>query len=337
MYPGNPQPVWNQNFQQRQAITRAIRAWFEGEDFTEVDTPILQPAAPPEVHLQPVSTEVITPDGRVTTHYLHSSPELAMKKLLVAGAERIYQLCHVFRNREDSPQHRVEFSLLEWYRPGRALAQLARDADAIIKTAAKASSCKLWRFNNMECNPHAAMEFLTVSEAFRRYAEIDLLATTPDPDQPDFALLARAAEAAGIPPHAGDDWESLFFRIMMARIEPHLGQERICFLSHYPLSMAALAARDPADPRLALRAEIYAAGVELANGFVELSDAAEQSRRLRSDQARRREIYGLDAPIDEAFLAALAQGMPESVGMAMGFDRLVMLCCGVDDMGKVVY
>ncbi|MCX8506880.1 MAG: EF-P lysine aminoacylase EpmA [Alphaproteobacteria bacterium] len=326
-----------QNYRLRQAITRAIRTWFDGQDFLEVDTPILQHAAPPEVHLQPFVTEIISPDGQARTQYLHSSPEMAMKKLLVAGEERIYQICHVFRNREGSPQHRPEFSLLEWYRTGGDLPQMAGDATALIQTAARASQCQNFRFNDMNCDPFAPMLHLTVAEAFDQYAGIDVLATAPDPLHPDFELLARAAEAAGCPAHEGDDWESLFFRIMMARIEPFLGQDRICFLSHYPLPLAALAARDPADPRVALRAEIYASGMELANGFVELTDATEQRQRLLADQSRRAALYGTLTPIDEDFLAALDYGMKPAMGMALGFDRLVMLCCGAEDIGQISY
>ena len=325
------------NLRNRYAMSRALRDWFHGQDFTEVDTAILQPAAPPEVHLQHFATQLVAPNGDAVWRYLHSSPEIAMKKLLVAGEERIFQLCHVFRNKEGSRQHRPEFTMLEWYRRGEDLAILAQDATAIIQLAAHTAKSDHFRYNGMECDPFAPMRHLTVAAAFDQYAGIDLLATTPDPLRPDVALLARAGEAAGCPAHEGDDWESLFFRIMMARIEPFLGQGRICFLSHYPITMAALAARDPADPRLSLRAEIYASGMELANGFVELTDAAEQRARMRHDQQTRRDIYGIDSPIDEDFLASLEYGLPPSVGMALGFDRLVMLCCGAADIAEVVY
>ena len=210
-----------------------------------------------------------------------------------------------------------------------------------------ASSCCGWprgrpgrrrlRSGGVGCDPFAEPEILTVADAFGREAGIDLLATAPDPAAPDLALLADAARLIGIPPHDGDSWEDLFFRIMLERIEPRLGAGRPTLLTDYPIAMAALARPKPEDARLAERFELYACGVELANGFGELTDAAAQRRRFHADQALKLALYGETYPIDEDFLAALEHGMPDAVGVAMGFDRLVMLAAHAGEIDAVLW
>jgi lysyl-tRNA synthetase class 2 len=154
---------------------------------------------------------------------------------------------------------------------------------------------------------------------------------------PDTDRLAAAASGIGISPHPGDDWETLFFRIFLDRIEPHLGRGVPTILYDYPLSMAALARRHPDDPRLAERFEVYICGLELANAFGELTDAAEQRARFLADQARKRQLYGQTYPIDEDFLDALEYGLPVCAGIALGFDRLVMLATGAEDIEEVLW
>ena len=184
---------------------------------------------------------------------------------------------------------------------------------------------------------HLPFERLSVAEAFSRYAGIDLLATAPDPQNPDAALLAFEASRIGIAPHPGDDWETLFFRIFLERIEPYLGIGAPTILYDYPISMAALSRRKPDDPRLAERFELYVCGLELANAFGELTDPEEQRRRFLADQTRKQAVYGKTYPIDEDFLAALEYGMPDCAGIALGFDRLVMLCTGADQIEQVLW
>ncbi|MGC2412356.1 MAG: amino acid--tRNA ligase-related protein, partial [Stellaceae bacterium] len=178
---------------------------------------------------------------------------------------------------------------------------------------------------------------LSVAEAFARHAGLDLLATAPKPEWPDAGLLAAAAARIGIAPHPGDDWETLFFRIFLERIEPHLGIGSPTILYDYPLALAALARRKPDDPRLAERFELYVCGLELANAFGELTDPVEQQRRFQADQARKQALYGETYPIDEDFLAALDHGLPECAGIALGFDRLVMLAAGADHIEEVLW
>ena len=182
-------------------------------------------------------------------------------------------------------------------------------------------------------------ERLYVAEAFARCAGVDILATAPDPAHPDMALLAAASERIGIAPHPGDDWEALYFRIFLDRIEPKLGIGAPTILYYYPISMAALSRPKPGDSRLcrAFPATFYVCGLELANAFSELTDAQEQRARFLADQARKKSLYGETYPIDEDFLAALEHGLPECAGIALGFDRLVMLCTGAADIEEVLW
>jgi lysyl-tRNA synthetase class 2 len=180
-------------------------------------------------------------------------------------------------------------------------------------------------------------ERLSVAEAFARHTGIDILATAPDPAYPDVALLAAAAEPIGVAPHPGDDWEDLYFRIFLERIEPHLGVGAPTILYDYPVSMAALSRRKPGDPRLAERFELYVCGLELANAFSELTDPAEQRARFLTDQTKKKSLYGETYPIDEDFLAALEYGLPDCAGIALGFDRLVMLCTAAAAIEDVLW
>ncbi|MBV9862672.1 MAG: EF-P lysine aminoacylase GenX [Alphaproteobacteria bacterium] len=328
----------------RQRILGAVREFFEAEEFVEVDTPALQVSPGLEPHLKAFRTQLTDPrDGRRRMRYLHTSPEFAMKKLLAGGLPRIWQLAHVFRDGERSATHHPEFAMLEWYRAGASYRDLMDDCEALVRRCQAASatpasgvgSALTWR--RRRSDPRLSWERLSVACAFRRYAGIDILATAPDPPAPDAARLAAAARAIGLVPHAGDDWETLFFRIFLDRIEPHLGTGAPTILYDYPVSMAALSRASATDPRVAERFEVYVCGLELANAFGELTDPAEQRRRFRADQARKRALYGEIYPIDRDFLAALDHGLPECAGIALGFDRLVMLCTGADDIEEVLW
>ncbi|MCX8500862.1 MAG: EF-P lysine aminoacylase EpmA [Alphaproteobacteria bacterium] len=329
---------------QRAAITAAIRDWFSAQDFIEVETPALQVSPGLEPHLHPFATDWRDVSGIARPRYLHTSPEFAMKKLLVAGESRIFQLAKVWRNREESPLHSPEFTMLEWYRAERTAEpappdwlMLIDDCAAVLQVAARATGSAEFRRGTMGCDPFAPIQRLTVAEAFAQYAEIDILATAPDPLAPDFERLAAAARAAGIEPHEGDDWESLYFRILFERIEPFLGQGRPLALTNYPLSMAALARPSSEDSRTSERVELYCAGVELANGFGELADAAEQRRRFQFDQRLKHRLYGETVAIDEDLLTAIEFGLPDCCGIALGLDRLVMLATGAEQINDILW
>ena len=315
----------------RARVLKALRLWFDSEGFTEVDTPALQVSPGLEPHLKAFATWVETPEGEKRLRYLHTSPEFTMKKLLAAGMDRIYQLGHVFRNGEGAGTHSPEFTMAEWYRTGAHYTDLMVDCAAVMQAACKAAGTSVLRWRGRVCDPFAPWEVLSVPEAFQRHCGIDLLATNGD-----VRSLDAAAAPIGIRRHEGDSWDDLFFRIMLDRIEPHLGMGRPTMLADYPVAMAALARPKPEEPRLAERFELYACGVELANGFGELTDAVIQRQRFEADMDLKQRLYGERYPIDEDFLAALAQ-MPEAAGIALGVDRLIMLATGAESIEDVLW
>ena len=260
-----------------------------------------------------------------------------MKKLVAGGAERIWQLAHVFRDGERSATHHPEFAMLEWYRAGAGYRDLMDECEALLRAVQAASGSTALRWHGHSADARENWQRLTVAEAFARHAGIDLLATAPDPARPDATLLAAAAARIGVTPHPGDDWETLFFRIFLDRVEPHLGSGTPTILHDYPLSLAALSRRKADDRRLCERFELYVCGLELANAFGELTDPAEQRRRFVADQAKKQALYGETYPIDEDFLAALQQGLPDCAGIALGFDRLVMLLTGAKHIEEVLW
>jgi lysyl-tRNA synthetase class 2 len=258
-----------------------------------------------------------------------------MKKLLAAGEPRIFDFARVFRNRERGALHAPEFTMLEWYRAGEGYEALMEDTLALLRLAAGAAGGRLvWR--GVVCDPLAPAERLSVAEAFARHAGIDLLATCAPGGATDREALAAQVAAAGITVRPGDGWSDLLSRVLVERVEPHLGHGRVTILDRYPAAEAALARLCPDDAREAERFEVYACGVELANGFGELTDAAEQRRRFEAAMADRMRIYGEAYPLDEEFLTALGR-MPPAAGIAMGFDRVVMLATGAPRIDEVLW
>jgi lysyl-tRNA synthetase class 2 len=323
----------------RTAVLRAVRRFFEARDFAEVETPALQVSPGLEPHLMAFETSLVAPD-RARRHalFLHTSPEFAMKKLLVAGEPRLFQICKVFRNGERAALHHPEFSMLEWYRAGAGYEDIMDDCVALLRDAAQAAGHRRLTWRGRESDPFLAWERISVADAFKRHAELDLLACLgPDPRSPDPRLFITAARAKGIPARDDDGWDDVFFRVFLDRIEPNLGHPQPTILTDYPIAMAALARAKPEDPRLAERFEVYVCGLELANAFGELTDAAEQRRRFVADMDLKERLYGLRYPIDEEFIAALAHGMPASAGIALGFDRLVMLASGAERIEQVLW
>ena len=321
----------------RGRILAALRHWFGAEGWGEVVTPALQVSPGLEPHLHAFSTELAAPDGTRHMLHLHTSPEFAMKKLLVGGEPRIFQFARVFRNGERSATHHPEFTMLEWYRAGARVDDLIGDCMALLRQATGAAGGDgLLRRGALVCDPGLAPEIVSVATAFARVG-IDLMATMPDPLAPDAALLAKAAAAIGVRTDPGDGWDDVFFRVFLERIEPHLGSPAPTFITAWPVSMAALARPDPADPRVAQRFELYVCGLELANAFGELTDPVEQRRRFEADRATATRLYGRSYPVDEAFIAALVHGLPESAGIALGIDRLAMLATGAEAIEEVLW
>ena len=318
----------------RNRIQAAIRTWFTGQDFVEVDPPALQVSPGNEAHLHGFATAAIGNDGVAHPMFLHTSPEFAMKKLLAAGETQIFAFCHVWRNRERGPLHSPEFTMLEWYRAGAPYDRLMGDCALVLRLAVQAAGGGLLRHRDRICDPALEPERLGVAEAFQRHAGIDLLATMDANGTTDAGALAAALRRQGIRTAPDDTWSDMLSRVLVDRVEPRLGLGRMTVLDRYPAAEAALARRVPQDARLAERFELYACGVELANGFGELTDPAEQRRRFALEMDEKQRLYGERYPLDEDFLAALAR-MPPASGIALGFDRLVMLATGsprIDDV-----
>jgi lysyl-tRNA synthetase class 2 len=320
----------------RNRIQTALRLWLAEQGFTEVDPAALAASPGNEAHLHAFATEAIGNDGQPRRLYLHTSPEFAMKKLLAAGETRIHAFAHVWRNRERGVLHSPEFTMLEWYRAGQDYGVLMDDCMAFLRLAAETAGSPLLRFRDRSCDPFAAPERLSVAEAFRRHAGIDLMATMDTAGETDAAALAAQMRAAGLRAAPDDTWSDMLSRVLVEKVEPNLGMGRATILDRYPAAEAALARRTPDDPRTAERFELYACGVELANGFGELTNPAEQRRRFGMEMDEKQRVYGERYPLDEDFLAALAL-MPPASGIALGFDRLVMLATAAPRIDDVIW
>jgi lysyl-tRNA synthetase class 2 len=337
-----PSPWWNrENYADRRPfllardrIMSSFRDWFRMRGFLEVETPALQVSPGNETHLHAFATEIVAPGGTRAPLYLHTSPEFACKKLLAAGEPRIFTFARVFRNRERGALHHPEFTMLEWYRADEPYETLMADSASLLSEAAKAAGSQTLRWRGRNADPFAPPEKLSVADAFTRYAGIDLLAALPN-GNPDLANMIAAARAANIRLADDDTWSDIFSRVLVEKIEPNLGVGKPTLLYEYPLSEAALA-KPATDPRLAQRFELYACGVELANGYGELTDPAEQQRRFDAAMTEKERRYGARYPVDRDFIAALG-AMPEASGVALGFDRLVMLASGATRIEQVLW
>ncbi|HEX7031222.1 MAG TPA: EF-P lysine aminoacylase EpmA [Gammaproteobacteria bacterium] len=295
----------------RAAMMNRVREFFSQRGVLEVETPLLSRAAITEPNL--ASAEVRLP-GLREAFYLHTSPEFFMKRLLAAGSGDTWQACKVFRGAERGSRHNPEFTMIEWYRTGFDHHALMDEVAGLLR----------------ELLPDLAAgdERFTYREAFATHAKID-------PFEADDAALRAAVAEYGLDA-AGLDRDALLDAIASHAVYPQLGRNRVSFVHAFPASQAALARLDENDPRSACRFEAFVNGVELANGFHELNDAAEQRRRFESENERRREAGLPEMPLDENLLAALEAGMPDCAGVALGFDRVVMLATGAKHIGEVI-
>ncbi|MCB1652042.1 MAG: EF-P lysine aminoacylase GenX [Alphaproteobacteria bacterium] len=321
--------------EKRMLIVRAMRRFFDERGFWAVETPALQECPAVDRHLHAFKTERkgadLTP---LETLYLHTSPELAMKQLMVAGVEKPYQICHVYRNGEGSRIHACEFTMVEWYRRGEDYRALMEDCEALLKAMAQEIGAAHFEHRGVECDPFAPWVHLSVREAFERYAGLELDDLLEDRD-----ALAAAARGIGVRVIESDGWDDIFHAVMAEKIEPHLGQGTVCILYDYPACLASLARLKPEDTRYCERFELYVCAVELANGFSELTDAQQQSARFETEMQAREKLYGAGEayPQNKSFEAAMAYGYPASAGIALGVDRLVMLACGAEKLDDVLW
>lgn len=321
----------------RAALARDTRAFWEKRGCVEVETPCLVPVPGMEVHLHAFRSrfEPHLGRGEGMDLWLRTSPELAIKRLLVAGAGSCFELARVWRNGEVSPRHAPEFTMLEVYLAGGGLDALMDAVEDYLRAVLP----PVVSHEGVETALSEPFERVSVAAAFARVGVDVLGSVDPATAEGDAAALAGAARAAGLAVPPGLGWEDLFFHLMLEHVEPHLGRGRGTFLTHWPAPQAALARRDPADPRAALRFEVFAAGLELGNAFDELRDAGEQRLRFARDVAEREALHGTSQGggwgVDEDFLLALDHGMPAVSGIALGFDRLAMLAAGVPGLEGV--
>jgi lysyl-tRNA synthetase class 2 len=300
----------------RAALLARTRAFFAARAVLEVDTPLLMNCGVTDPQLHSLRADLPGSNGR--QGYLQTSPEFAMKRLLASGSGDIYQICHVFRGEEQGPLHNAEFTLIEWYRLGWSLEALMSEVDALVREL-------------LESRAGSATERVSYGDLFRHHLGIDPLVDS-------LPSLRAAAVKLGFDSRLTQqlDRDGVLDLLIGARIGPGLGAQGPCFVHRYPASQASLARLDPDDPRVALRFELYRSGVELANGFEELGDAIQQRNRFENDQRVRAE-RGMPAPeIDESLLAALEHGLPACAGVALGFDRLVMLAVGAMHISEVM-
>jgi len=319
----------------RARILRAIRGWFEEQGFIEVETGILQASPGNETHLHALSTQIEAGDGRRLPLYLHTSPEFACKKLIAAGETRIFTLARVFRDKEQGALHHPEFTMLEWYRADESYERLMEDCAALLALTAQACGATSLRWRGKTADPFVRPQRLSLADAFARFAGIELMTALLEPAEARHKL-AHAARSIGLRVAQDDDLGDIFSRIVTEKIEPHLGIGAATILYDYPISQAALARPKASDARLAERFELYACGVELANAFGELTDAAEQRRRFEADMDEKQRRYGERYPLDEDLLAAL-ELMPPTSGIALGLDRLVLLATGASRIEEVLW
>ena len=316
MTPGPDKPDWQPGatlatLRRRAELINLVRQYFARDNILEVETPILSRTASSEVHLQSWQA---TPGAHGPHFFLHTSPELFMKRLLAAGSGDIYQMCKVFRADEKGRQHNPEFTLLEWYRVGFDLRAMCGDVARLLREI---------------LGEHLPVETLSYRQAF-------LDTTGQDPYTADAAAMqgvfidrtGQSVQGVG-----EGDWPDLLFS---ALVQPGLPRDCLVFITHFPAAQASLAKLDPQDAQCALRFEVFYNGIELANGFEELTDPFEQRQRIDAEQARRA-ASGLPVlPVDVQFLAALAAGLPPCSGVALGVDRLVMLSLGLSHISAVL-
>ncbi len=295
--------------QRRMEIIKDIRRFFDGQGFWEVETPVLQDCPTFDTHIHGFPAK---------DRFLRTSPEFDMKKLMVAGVEKLYQIGPVFRDEPKSRIHNPEFTMLEWYRTGADYRTLMQDCQDLL-----ASLAESYMHGGKSCDPKGKWTIISINNLFEQYCSIDLSDVLDDTSK--FAALLNER---GVRTTPTDNWDDLFHAAMVEKIEPYLGFDTPAIVYDYPVCMASLARRKPADPGCAERFELYVCGVELANGFSELIDPVEQRKRFEEDMKKKKGLYGVSYPPDEEFFAALEAGMPKSAGIALGVDRLVMLATG---------
>lgn len=325
------QPQLKQKLQAAMAVRVAIREWFVKNDFLEVETPTMVRAPGQEPYLNPFEVTVRDERGAETDGYLVTSPEYALKKLLVAGFSKIFELSRSFRNNEPTGGfHNPVFTMLEWYRAGTDYRGIMDDTEKLAQFVQQNLRDAKYPLQQ-SVDFSIPWERLTVREAFRKYADIDLDSVFEAP------VFRKLLKKRGMLINGNETFDDCYFKVFLTKIEQKLGIGKPTFLYDYPASMAALARIKKDDPRYAERVEVYAAGVELANGYSELCDAKEQRTRFLAEQEIRKQDGKPVLLLDEEFLAALEEGLPECSGIALGVDRLAMVLLDAKSIREVLF
>jgi lysyl-tRNA synthetase class 2 len=316
-----------ETFRARARILEGIRAFFRGRGFLEADPPIAQ--AYPNIDPNIFPVKIADASGRPARFYLHTSPELSMKKLLVAGSGDVFFLGKVFRDREGSPLHSPEFTMLEWYRVSGGADAVMRDVEELVRTLARTITGKtVVRGDGRGIPVDGPWTRWELDDAFRELLGVDMAGEKE---------LREALDRKGLRPGADESWEDLFHRACLDVVEPALAGRGACFLTGYPTALGAMARRRPGRPEVSERFEGFVSGIELVNGYEELTDPAEQETRLLALAGRHRRSTGETLPVDPGFLDALRRGLPPCAGAALGVDRLVMLLLGKSDIADGMY
>lgn len=321
----------------REKIVDAIRMFFKQEGFREVETPLLVKHPGTEPYLEVFETDITTLNNKSTRGFLLTSPELQMKKLLAAGLGNIFQISKSFRNNEGiSSFHNPEFSILEWYRTDADYKDIMTDCENLIlfiftQLGVNQNQRNILQYQDEEVNLSTPWERISVAEAFEKYAQI-----TQEQLLSEDLLLEKAKEK-GYEVNAQTTWEQIYNQILLNEIEPHLGKNKPTFLYDYPASQAALSKKKSDDPRFAERFELFINGIELGNAFSELTDAEEQKQRMVDDLALRSKLDKKKFELDDDFIEALEMGFPETGGIAVGVDRLVMLFADAESISQTMF
>jgi lysyl-tRNA synthetase class 2 len=320
---GHPE-LWERYFI-RETVIRAIRSFFEKEKFHEVETPILIPHPPAESYLDVFETTLLDRKRRPTPAYLSTSPEVPLKKLMVAGLGNCYSLTHAFRNMEtQSTAHNPEFTILEWYRKGADYFDIMKDCENLLRAIAP----KLI-YQGKTIDLSSPWERITVAEAFKKYADVNFDAF--------FDHAREIAAKKGYSVKAKTTWEELYNQIFLNEVEPHLGQRKPTIIYEFPAAVAALAKKKASDPRFAERFELYIAGLELGDAYSELTDPIEQEDRFKKELVELTRLGKTMYDYDHDFIEALKVGLPTCAGIAVGVDRLVMLLTDTTDIADTLF
>jgi len=325
-------PRLNGIYKKRLEITRFIREFFWSQNFLEAETPVALRLPGQEPYLNPIPVVFHDPHGAENRFYLQTSPEFAMKKLLAAGYEKIFQICKCYRDYEQfGGNHNTEFTLIEWYRAPGTLGDIMDDTEKLFKYVAEKLGVSEVEYKDRKVNVTGKWDRLSMREVWKKYLDVELN------DYLTGKKMAELARGRGLKAETDEPYEDLFYKIFLNEIEPKLGLEKPIIIYDYPEQMTSLSRLSKNDPRYAERFELYIAGLELANAFGELTDAVEQKKRLEADREKRGQIGRETWLVDPDFIYALESGIPNAGGIALGVDRMVMLFTGANDINEVIF